>query len=285
MSSYEDYLQTSKSYDATRVPIGIEILLGCLARGPKPLSEITLLDAGCGTGSYSQALLPYVGRIEAVDLNPGMLEVAEHKLAERKVDGRIAFHQAPIDALPFEAQSFDGIMINQVMHHLPDDPGKGYPALRRVFSEFARVLREGGVLIVNTCSHEQLRRGWWYLDLIPEAVERVCERHIPMEDLFVLLGECDFGIRGRFVPLDAVMQGEAYFNSRGPLEKQWRDGDSIWALVTDGQLERVLGRVRELDAEDELDEYFTRNDARRPQVGQFTFVFASRAANRRTDGD
>ena len=40
-----------------------------------------VLDAGCGTGSYSDALLHYVGRIEAVDMNAAMLEVAARKLA------------------------------------------------------------------------------------------------------------------------------------------------------------------------------------------------------------
>ncbi len=42
---------------------------------------MVVLDAGCGTGSYSQALLDHVDKIEAVDLNPGMLEVAVQKLA------------------------------------------------------------------------------------------------------------------------------------------------------------------------------------------------------------
>ena len=42
------------------------------------------LDAGCGTGNYSKAMLGYVGRIEAVDLNPGMLEVASRKAVVAK---------------------------------------------------------------------------------------------------------------------------------------------------------------------------------------------------------
>ena len=52
-----------------------------------PLDRIAVLDAGSGTGSYLQALLAYVGRIEAVDLNPGMLEVAARKLAGSRAEG------------------------------------------------------------------------------------------------------------------------------------------------------------------------------------------------------
>ena len=72
LSSYEDYTRKSGNYDKTREPVGTEILVGCFAHAPVPLDRTVVLDAGCGTGSYSDALLGYVGRIEAVDLNPGM---------------------------------------------------------------------------------------------------------------------------------------------------------------------------------------------------------------------
>ena len=92
MSSYENYTQKSGNYDKTREPVGTEIIVGCFAHAPVPLDRMTVLDAGSGTGSYSQALLGYVGRIEAVDLNPGMLEVAARKLAGPRAEGRISFH-------------------------------------------------------------------------------------------------------------------------------------------------------------------------------------------------
>lgn len=53
---YEDYHDTSKGYDNTRIPIGIEILLGCFASTPRPLPEQHILDGGCGNGNYIQAL-------------------------------------------------------------------------------------------------------------------------------------------------------------------------------------------------------------------------------------
>ena len=73
MSTYEDYSDISKHYDKTRIPIGGEILLGVLALSGQSGSEIRLLDAGCGTGSYSALALPHVGHIDAMDINPGML--------------------------------------------------------------------------------------------------------------------------------------------------------------------------------------------------------------------
>ncbi len=276
MSSYEDYSRTAGRYDATRVAIGIEILLGCFRRAGKPLAQMTILDAGCGTGSYSLALVECVARIEAVDLNPDMLKVAQGKLGAAVALGKVALHRAPIDRLPFKDGSIDGIMVNQVLHHIPDDASQGYPGLRRAIAEFARVLRPGGVLVINTCSHEQLRNGWWYYDLIPAACTRVCERHVPIDDLCALLTEQGFALGGRFVPVDAVIQGAAYRNSRGPLDAEWRDGDSIWALVSAKELEAAQQRVRALDREGALESYMSRRDARRRHVGQVTFVAARR---------
>ena len=276
MSSYENYTATSEHYDATREPIGVEIILGCLARGPRALSEQVVVDAGCGTGNYSAALLDHVARIEAVDMNDAMLGVARRKLADAEAAGRIRFHLAAIDALPVESISADAVMINQVLHHLPDDPGQGWPLTRKVIGEFARVLRPGGVLLANICTHEQIRRGWWFFSLIEASEERMIKRHVPLMELESICSGAGFDLRGRFVPSDAVIQGRSYFNPRGPLDAQWRAGDSVWAMLSADELADVEARVRGLDARGELEDFVADQDAYREHVGQTTFLCATR---------
>ena len=63
MSSYEDYDKTSGHYDKTRIPIGVEIILGCLVKSGRALNKMKVLDAGCGTGNYSEELLDHVNQI------------------------------------------------------------------------------------------------------------------------------------------------------------------------------------------------------------------------------
>ncbi len=276
MSSYEDYTATSAHYDATRVPIGTEIILGCLARGPRPLSEQVLVDAGCGTGNYSRALLDHVAHVAAVDMNDAMLGVARAKMVEAEAAGRIGFHRAAIDCLPMDSISADAVMINQVRHHLPDDASKGYPLMRKVIGEFARVLRPGGALVVNFCSHEQLRRGWWFFPLIEPIAERMIERHAPLEELESMVVASGFDLCGRFVPTDAVMQGHSYHDPRGPLDATWRAGDSVWAMLSAAELEQVEKRVRDMDARGELENFVADHDAERVHVGQATFLCARR---------
>ena len=155
-----------------------------------------------------------------------MLGVARAKL-DHTPGCPVALHEAGIDALPFEDARFDAVMVNQVLHHLPDVPHDGWPLLRRVLGELTRVLRPGGSAIINTCSHEQLRHGWWHAALVPGAVEAMCRRHPDTEVLTGLLAEAGLVPRGRFVPSDAVMQGDAYFDGRGLLDPEWRRGDSM----------------------------------------------------------
>ena len=47
----------------------------------------------------------------------------------------------------------------------------------RTMCEVARVLRPGGVLVINTCLRRQIEAGYWFMALIPEVRERLARRH------------------------------------------------------------------------------------------------------------
>ena len=85
-------------------------------------------------------------------------------------------------------------------------------------------------------------------------------------------------MRGRHVPLDAVMQGAAYFDPAGPLDERWRRGDSIWALAGAKAVAEAAARVREMRAAGTLEGWFRECDERRHGVGQFTFFLAVKPA-------
>ena len=102
----------------------------------------------------------------------------------------------------------------------------------------------------------------------------MCERHADTEVLTGLLAGAGLAPRGRFVPTDAVMQGDAYFDGRGPLDPAWRRGDSLWSVVSDVELEDALTRIRTLDGAGALDAFVAEQDRIRPSVGQFGFHYA-----------
>jgi SAM-dependent methyltransferase len=99
--------------------------------GTASLPQLTL-DAGCGTGLSSRALLEISERIIAVDRSLGMLaHVPRHS--------RIFTVAAACEQIPMSSKSVDLVTAGCVIHWL---------ALDLFTSEARRILRPGGVLVV-----------------------------------------------------------------------------------------------------------------------------------------
>lgn len=276
MSSYENYSKTSASYDTTRPPQGLEVIREALSTNAVPLKTQVLLDAGCGTGQYTAALINDVAQITAIDLNEAMLSAAKKKLHGETESGRLVFQQASLEALPIDAQSVDAIMVNQVLHHIADDPDTHWPGHQRVFAEFARVLKPGGMIVINSCSHVQLRSGFWFYQLIPNAIERICRRTCDPTVIAELLQAVGFSQTRHAVDPQIVMQDASYFSAQGVFDPNWRSGDSIWALATPDELQAALEEAAQLGEAGELDSFMRHHDAKRQSVGQLTFSSAQR---------
>jgi len=276
VSTYEDYADASGHYDSTRIAIGHEIILGHLAAGPVPLADVALLDAGCGTGNYAAVLARHIGSLAIVDASEQMLAVATAKLTATSGAPVVTARTGTLQALPFDDGSFDAVITNQVLHHLESESEAGWAEHAKVFSEYARVLRPGGVLVVNTCSHEQVRHGYWAFSLIPIGTERLVRRYAPLgvlEDLARVNGLTPVG---RFVPTDATIQGDAYFDAEGPLSESWRRSDSTWSLSPPAEIDAMIATVTGLRQRGELDAYVIAHDARRLHIGQTTFLVSRR---------
>lgn len=102
------------------------------------LDEKRILDAGCGDGLYSAWLAEQGGDVTGIDFSTQMVEVARDRYGND-----VDFEQADLtDEIPAEDGSFDLVLCQHVFSHLPD--------LDSALSEFARVLRPGGELVLST---------------------------------------------------------------------------------------------------------------------------------------
>lgn len=270
---YENYHDTSKAYDNTRIPIGIEIFLGCFASTPRPLLEQNILDCGCGTGNYIHSLKEKVGKLYGLELNSSMLVQAREKC---KNDVNVHLEQGSLlDDLPYSDDTFDGIMCNQVIHHLVAASGQeNFEPVHKVIIEAQRVLRPQGVLVFNTSSPQQLYDGFWWADLIPEAVGRIAKRFPPIEMISSMLKTAGFHQIDIVVPVNAVLQGKNYLDPMGPLKKDFRDGDSTWSLATNQELKQAQTRVQLMNQEGGMMNYLKTRENLRKNIGQTTFIFA-----------
>lgn len=274
-NSYENYSETSATYDQFRTPIGVDVILEILAAGGIAPEGARLLDAGCGTGNYLVALRGRFSSLVGLEFNSSMLERAEAKLATA---ANVSLCQGSILAMPFPEASFDVVMLNQVIHHLDtagDTSSGDWPNLVRALGECRRVLRCGGALVINTCTREQIEKGSWYNALIPAAVARMARRYVPVEILAKLLAEVGFDI-GKGRSPDGLFGGDRYFDSSGPFDKGWRNGDSLWSLATDAELEAGLRELRKLHDSGQAEAFVRKQDQSRHTVGQSVTVPAWR---------
>jgi demethylmenaquinone methyltransferase / 2-methoxy-6-polyprenyl-1,4-benzoquinol methylase len=129
-------------------------------RVPPLPTNARVLDAGCGTGLLTLALLRVLenpARLTAVDLSERSLQTAR-RAARRLQAGRrgrtapVSFVRADALHLPFAAETFDFVLTSGVLEYLP---------LREGFAELARVTRPGGHLL--------------YLPVHPSPASRVLE--------------------------------------------------------------------------------------------------------------
>ena len=126
--------------------------------GPTPRANegIRILDAGCGTGGLIRRLAnrhpgwTWTG----VDLEPIAVELARSRC-------RAEIVQASLLELPFDDAQFDAVVCSDVLYHLDDDA--------KAVSEIFRVLRPGGVLVVNVPAHRWL---WSYHDVTVHGKRR-----------------------------------------------------------------------------------------------------------------
>jgi ubiquinone/menaquinone biosynthesis C-methylase UbiE len=148
-----------------------------LSAHPLPIAPgAKILDAGCGTGLLTMALLRVVDvpvQFTAIDLSGTLIATARRAVKEQA--GRtqtIGFSQANILSLPFADNTFDAIVTSGVLEYVPLDEG---------FSELARVLAPGGHLLHLPVRPSVASR---FLELLfrfkahpPREVEETTSRH------------------------------------------------------------------------------------------------------------
>jgi SAM-dependent methyltransferase len=99
------------------------------------------VDVGGGFGRLSVILADYADRVTLVDSSIQQLDLSRNFLARHpRVDSRLM----AASELGFPDASVDLVTMIRVMHHLPDPTA--------VFSEVARILRPGGIAIIEAAN-------------------------------------------------------------------------------------------------------------------------------------
>jgi ubiquinone/menaquinone biosynthesis C-methylase UbiE len=177
-------------YDLTTIPAGYDLARGhtpevldlwmnaiasCVGQG----SIRIVLDLGCGTGRFSQALASrFAADVIGVDPSAKMLEQAQAKHHSSRV--RYALGRG--EEIPLPDRSVDLVFMSMVFHHFTS------PAL--VARECGRVLRDGGLVFLRAGTIEQIS-SYPYVPFFPGSVpimERVLVASSVVRDTFESMG-------------------------------------------------------------------------------------------------
>lgn len=147
-------------YDELRPGYAAEAVSWVVRRGGLgPGSKV--IDLAAGTGQLSRHLIGLGLDVVAVEPASNMRATLEEILpAVRTVDGRA-------EALPFEGESLDAVVVGNAFHHFDRDVA---------FGELRRVLRPGGILALFWAwPLEEGQRAIPGIDQIEEVVEQARE--------------------------------------------------------------------------------------------------------------
>lgn len=117
---------------------GSDQIIPAIVEACRPGPGTKALDLCCGHGNLTEALSDAGAEVTGLDFSPAMLAAAR-----ARVPGA-AFVEGDAQAMPFADGSFDVVVSNVGLGHVPDQP--------KAVAEIARVLKPGGVAALSSWS-------------------------------------------------------------------------------------------------------------------------------------
>ncbi|MDD5130363.1 MAG: class I SAM-dependent methyltransferase [Candidatus Omnitrophica bacterium] len=108
--------------------------LSCLAD-----KQEKILEAGCGRGLFLPELSRRCSKLYTLDVHPRMDVVA--RMLKQNNTGNVYLNTGSVIEMPYKEKIFDTIVCISVLEHVTD--------LQKCFSEFFRVLKDSGELIIG----------------------------------------------------------------------------------------------------------------------------------------
>ena len=131
-----DSVEEARDYDQMDHAAVNDVFVSDLLASGEIAGEI--LDLGTGTAQIPVALCQRQEgcQVMAVDLAVHMLDLARYQLEVNALVERIMLDHIDAKSLPYDADRFDVVMSNSIVHHIPDPYD--------VLEESVRVLKPGG---------------------------------------------------------------------------------------------------------------------------------------------
>src|ERR1700758_5347824 len=120
-----------------------------------------ILDIGGGTGRTGNALLQSGHEVTVLDRNEAIMRFGQQSYPN------LAFIRGDAYSLPFRNESFDEVILEEIIEHFEDQ--------QKVIEEILRVLRSGGQVILSTPNKHLFRAYIFLLRLATLRFDKLTE--------------------------------------------------------------------------------------------------------------
>ncbi len=148
----------------------------------KPFQPNTVIDVACGTGQWLAHFRQLGSEVFGCDACKEMLSEAQ-KISSLR--GRVAL--AGAERIPFRASTADLVLCSISLGYFRD--------IQRVFREFARTLKPGGVIAVSDLHPEALESGWTRSFKLGERQYELEHHHRPIQEVHCAASHAGLRIR------------------------------------------------------------------------------------------
>jgi ubiquinone/menaquinone biosynthesis C-methylase UbiE len=225
-----DATDIASTYDRGRDhgPEFLDLWMDVVSAHVKNHRAKTILDLGCGTGRFTEALAArFDADVTGIDPSSKMLEQARSKPS----DARIRYERGRGESIPLPDNSVDLIFMSMIFHHLDD------PALAA--RECRRALCLGGTILVRTGIRERIS-SYPYVDFFP-ASRPILEEVLPTNTFVREV----FGAAGfRLISLELVTQ-EISPSYSAYAEKLAAGADSVLASLSRRDFDTGMSALRD----------------------------------------
>lgn len=205
-----------------------------------PPQGLRVADIGCGGGIYSTALARMgAAHVTGIDFSARMVQDARDRAAALGV-ANVAFAQGEAERTDLPTGGVDLVLERALIHHLP--------SLEDAFAEARRILRPGGVLLIQDRTMDDVLappsaehlRGWFFA-LFPRLADVEADRRPAAEQVEVALSAAGFSLAGthRLTELRRTYGDVDALRA----DLMARTGRSILHALDDEELARLTERI------------------------------------------